>query len=75
MGKTAGRKPPPDYAEVIRVIEHHLQCRTPSWPYDSHQETAQALESGDAHRALVEIGAALDEIKGLPAWADRRFLH
>lgn len=53
----------PDYSNVIRVIEHHLQCGTGAWPYDSHEETARALGDRDAQRALVEIGIALDRVK------------
>lgn len=62
-----GRKPPevknPDYSGVIQVIEHHLQYDSGSHPYESQEEAAREMESGDAWRALVEIGAAMDRAK------------
>lgn len=64
-----GRKTPvnsgPDYSEVIRIIEHHLQHGSSFHPYDSRKEAAWEMEDGDARRALVEIGEALDRAKGL----------
>jgi len=58
--------PAPNYGEVIRVIEHYLQYdgRGGIHPYESHEEAADAMEPGDAERALVAIGQALDRVKG-----------
>ena len=63
MGKKTPENRNPDYFNVISTIEHHLQHGTGSWPYESHEDTANHLEPGDAWRALVEIGAALDKAK------------
>lgn len=63
MGKKTESVKSPDYAEVISTIEHHLQHDRGVHPYESHEEAARASESGDAWRALIEIGAALDKAK------------
>jgi hypothetical protein len=49
-----------DYSQVIREIEHHLQHGTGPHPYQSYCEAAEAHESGDAWRALRDIGEAMD---------------
>lgn len=64
-----GRKTPvnsdPDYSEVIRVIEHHLQHGSSFHPYDSRKEAAIGMADKDAWRVLVEIGEALDRAERL----------
>ena len=63
MGRRTPDAKNPDYSEVISTVEHHLQCRSPHHPDPNHEESARGMESGDAWRALVEIGAALDRAK------------
>lgn len=62
MGKIASENKNPDYIEVIKTIKHHLQYGAGAWSDESHEECARSLECGDAQRALVEIGAALDRV-------------
>lgn len=54
-----------DYSKVIRAIEHHLQYDGHSGvhPYESHEEAARNMESGDSWRALADIAAELDRAK------------
>jgi hypothetical protein len=54
-----------DYSEVIGTIEHWLQYngRRGVHPYESHEESARAMEPGDCQKALWEIGEALDRAK------------
>jgi hypothetical protein len=61
MGRKTAKSP--DYSAVIDVIEHYLQFGSGSHPYENHEESARATTDGDAWRALVEIGEALDRAK------------
>lgn len=58
----ANRAKKVDYAPVIQEIEHHLQNGTGTHPYQSYRAAAEAHESGDAWRALVDIGEAMDQL-------------
>lgn len=57
------RRGSPDYTNVIRTIEHYLQYGSGHHPHASHEEAAREMASGDAQRALQEIGAMLDQAK------------
>lgn len=63
MGRKTPENKHPDYSRVIQIIEHYLQHGTDTHPDENHEEAARSLESGDAQRALVEIGAAMDRAK------------
>lgn len=52
--------PRPDLSEVLSVIEHWLQHGTGTHPHGSYADAARAMEPGDAQRALVSIGEAMD---------------